>query len=148
MGLVLSKRDPTELPSLFHHVRETWGGLRPARQPSPDHAGTLISNFQNCVKYLCIVYKPCNRNRLRQRDCRVKQSNLLESIQVKRDIAIGPQLFCPFCEIHEQLPQRADDKSRAYQVVSEIPYLPSLALLLWFCRCVGSQSFVCRPQTF
>ena len=48
MWLVPLWRDPMELPHPFHPVRTQWKSTSygPLRRPSPDHAGTLISDVQ------------------------------------------------------------------------------------------------------
>lgn len=56
------KRNPTELPSPFYHVRTQWevSSLQPRRGPSPNYAGTLISAFQlpDLRDWNFVVYKP------------------------------------------------------------------------------------------
>lgn len=41
-------RDPTETPRLSYHMRtqQEGSGYEPGKTPSPDQAGTLISDFQ------------------------------------------------------------------------------------------------------
>lgn len=48
MELVPYKRGSREIPSPFHYVRtqQEVGSLQPRKESLPDHAGTLISDFQ------------------------------------------------------------------------------------------------------